>query len=216
MSQSLEVHHHDPAGDGGEPRGDGGAAQPVFFYDLASPDCYLAAERVVDILGVVPEWEPVLLEDLPGAGSLEAFRCATERDIWQQEAERRAAAQGVQPLRWPPDWPADSRLAMRVATSAKQIGRGVAFSLAAFRQAFAAGRDLSEPDSVVIAAAACEMHPAAVLRASTLRTVRAGLEAANARAASLGVTALPAVQVGEAVFEGPDAPERAAASGVVA
>ncbi len=39
------------------------------------------------------------------------------------------------------------------------------FSLAAFRQAFAAGRDLTEPDNVLLAAAAAEMHPRAVLSA---------------------------------------------------
>ena len=60
---------------------------------------------------------------------------------------------------------------MRVATYAKQIGRTVAFALAAYRQAFAGGRSLAEPDNVVIAAAACEMHPAAVLKAAELRGV---------------------------------------------
>ena len=54
---------------------------------------------------------------------------------------------------------------MLAATYAKQVGRTVAFSLAAFRQAFAGGRDLGDTDTVLIAAAACEMHPAAVLRA---------------------------------------------------
>ena len=54
---------------------------------------------------------------------------------------------------------------MRAATFAKQTGRTVSFSLAAFRQAFAAGRDLSDPDNVLIAAAACELHPRALLKA---------------------------------------------------
>ena len=53
---------------------------------------------------------------------------------------------------------------MRVATYARQIGRVVAFAQAAFRQAFAGGRSLADEDSVLIAAAACEMHPAAVLQ----------------------------------------------------
>ena len=51
---------------------------------------------------------------------------------------------------------------MRVATFAKQTGRTIAFSLAAFRQQFAAGKDLSDPDNVMIAAAACELHPRAL------------------------------------------------------
>ena len=55
---------------------------------------------------------------------------------------------------------------MRVATFAKQTGRTVSFALAAFRQAFAAGRDLTEPDNVLIAAAACELHPNAVIKAA--------------------------------------------------
>ena len=33
--------------------------QPAFYYDLASPDAYLAAERVTAVLGVVPEFVPV-------------------------------------------------------------------------------------------------------------------------------------------------------------
>ena len=54
---------------------------------------------------------------------------------------------------------------MRAATFAQKSGRAVAFSLAAFRQAFAGGRDLAETDNVLIAAAACELHPNAVLKA---------------------------------------------------
>ena len=62
---------------------------------------------------------------------------------------------------------------MLVATYAKQTGRVVAYSLAAFRQAFAAGRDLGERDTVLIAAAAAEMHPAAVIKGAELRGTRA-------------------------------------------
>ena len=78
------------------------ADSAVFYYDLASPDAYLAAERVVEVLGGVAQWEPVLLEGLRG-GSLDAFRCGEERDVYMVELERRAAAQGAQPIRWPPD-----------------------------------------------------------------------------------------------------------------
>ncbi len=58
---------------------------------------------------------------------------------------------GLQPLRWPANWPPDTAIAMLAATYAKQIGRAVAFSLAAFRQAFAGGRDLGDEDTVLIA-----------------------------------------------------------------
>jgi 2-hydroxychromene-2-carboxylate isomerase len=82
---------------------------------------------------------------------------------------------------------------MRAATYACQIGRAVAFSLAAFRQAFAAGRDLGAPDNVLIAAAACEMHPRAVLKGAALHSIATALEEATALAARRGVHDVPAM-----------------------
>jgi 2-hydroxychromene-2-carboxylate isomerase len=166
--------------------------QPVFYYDLASPACYLAAERIMADLPVVPEWEPVLGSDLGFAEP------EPDRDLVQDLA----GAEGLQPLRWPEAWPPDTAVAMLAATYAKQIGRAVAFSLAAFRQAFAGGRDLGEVDTVLIAAAACEMHPTAILRAIELRSVAEALERAGARAQRARVRSLPAIQVGEQIFEG--------------
>jgi 2-hydroxychromene-2-carboxylate isomerase len=139
------------------------------------------------VLGEVPEWVPVRLDE-PGP-----FRCAEEVAAYQEDVERAARAQAVQPMRWPDPFPADSEFAMLVATYAKQIGRAVAFSLAAFRQAFAAGRDLGERDTVLLAAAACEMHPAAVIKGAELRGTRERLEAASAEARAAGVREVPAV-----------------------
>jgi 2-hydroxychromene-2-carboxylate isomerase len=118
----------------------------------------------------------------------------------------------VQPLRWPPSWPDDDmRLAMVAATYAKQIGRAVAFSLAAFRQAFAGGRALDE-DTLLIAAAACEMHPRAVLQALGRRSVADALDAATAEAAAAGVRRVPAIVLGDDVWQGEDAVEQTAAA----
>src|SRR3954447_10265461 len=177
------------------------ASPPAFFFDLASPAAYLAAERALQVLPGV-EWVPVLARELAGAESWESFRCAEERDIALAQVERAAAGRGLQPLRWPDPFPFDSLFAMRVATYAKQIGRTVAFAQAAFRQAYAGGRSLAEPDNVVIAAAACEMHPAAVVKAAQLRSVRDALDAATARARALGVRDVPAVWTGARVFHG--------------
>jgi 2-hydroxychromene-2-carboxylate isomerase len=165
--------------------------QPVFYYDLGSPDCYLAAEQVMSALPAVPEWEPVLMNHVP----------PPDRD----RIERAAAELGLQPVRWPPHLPADTRQAMLAATYAKRIGRAVAFSLAAFRQAFAGGRDLGDEQTVLIAAAACEMHPVALLKGIRLRSVIDALEQANARARDAGVTSLPAIALGARVYQGPDA-----------
>jgi 2-hydroxychromene-2-carboxylate isomerase len=182
-----------------------------FYFDLASPLAYLAAERVLHELPRPAEWQPVLARALPGAETFEAFRCGEERDIFQGELARRARELGLQPLRWPEPFPYDSALAMRVATYAKSIGRVVPFAQAAFRQAFAGGRSLQDPDSVLIAAAACEMHPAAVLRGAELRSIAEQLEALTAAAARAGVRDVPAIRVGERIFHGERAVEDAAA-----
>jgi 2-hydroxychromene-2-carboxylate isomerase len=164
-------------------------AQPVFYYDLGSAECYLASERIMTALPVTPEWEPVL------GPTIEPPRAPDRHSI-----ERQAIERGLQPVRWPSAWPPETGQAMLAATYAKRVGRAVAFSLAAFRQAFAAGRDLGDLDTVLLAAAACEMHPAAVLKGIELRSVHTALEAATHRAQQAGVSALPAIQVGERVF----------------
>ena len=147
-----------------------------FYFDLASPECWLAAERVLTEVPQPCEWVPVRRE--PHL----AFRCAEEESIWRMEFERRARAQGLQPVVWPPEVPFDSDFAMRAATYAKTGGKTVAFALAAFRQAYCAGRDLSVPDNVLIAAAACEIHPRALLKATATRSIAQRLEAATSEA----------------------------------
>jgi 2-hydroxychromene-2-carboxylate isomerase len=174
--------------------------QPVFFYDLSSPACYLAAERIMSALPVVPEWEPVLGSAIGAPGAA----------IDRESLERDAARQGLLPLRWPEVWPPDARLAALAAAYAKHIGRAVAFSLACFRQVFAGGRDLGEESPVLIAAAACEMHPTAVLRGIQLRSVAAALERANARALAASVSTLPAIRIGAECYQGERALEGAA------
>jgi predicted DsbA family dithiol-disulfide isomerase len=175
-------------------------AEPVFYFDIGSPWCWLAAERVHQVLGTVPVWQPVLL-DVPGA------------DVDRPAVERRAAEQGIPEVRWPDPFPFDPRLATLVATFAKQTGRAVAFSLAAMRQAFAAGRDLSVLDNVLIAAAACELHPRAVTTALETRSVVEALRDESAAAREIGVHELPAIAIdGALVASGPEAPENAVAA----
>ena len=182
----------------------------AFYFDLASPLAYLAAERVLHVLPRPAEWQPVLARELRAGEGFDAFRCAQEQEVFRAEIERRAAELGLQPLRWPDPFPFDSSLAMRVATYAKSIGRLVPFAQAAFRQAFAGGHSLADPDYVVIAAAACEMHPSAVLRAADMRSVSGALSDSTAAAAALGVRDVPAVTTAGTVLEGERALEDAA------
>ena len=170
-------------------------SQPVLYYDVGSPWCWLAGERAHEVLGTVPVWQPVSLGPLAG--------------VDRGAVERRASEQGIPAPRWPDPWPFDSTLAMLAATFAKQTGRAVAFSLSAMRQAFAAARDLSVLDNVLIAAAACELHPRAVTAAIETRGVADALREAGEAARAAGVTELPAIALVDVVVSGPDAPEQA-------
>lgn len=177
----------------------------AFYYDLRSPEAYLAAERIINLLPAA-EWIPVTAPQIPGADLLDGFRCQADREAFFDRIERLAARRGLQEVRWPDPFPCDSAYAMRVATYACQIGRAVAFSLAAFRQAFAGGRDLGTADNVLIAAAACEMHPRAVQKGAGLASVARALDAATTVATQRGVRDVPAVWLPDGrVFHGDDA-----------
>ena len=157
------------------------------------------------VLGVVPEWRPVSVGALP-AGGLDGFRCAEEEAIHRAGIERRAAAAALQPLRWPSPYPGDTEWAMLAATYAASIGRGVAFSLAAFRQAFAAGRDLGERDTVLLAGAAAELHPTALIKGAGLGSIARRLEEATAEAGGLDG---PAIRVGDTLHHSLESAARA-------
>ena len=197
---ALGVTVHEPAD---EPAG------PLFLFDLGSPEAYLAAERVLQVMPVATPWVPVLARGLGGPPPE-----PVDRDAFAA----RAADAGLQPVRWPDPFPFDSDLAMHAATYARSIGRVVAFSLAAFRQAFAGGHDLGDENVVLIAGSACEMHPAAILKAVETQATQTALADATALAAERGVRGVPAVWVPGAddaparVFHGDGALDLAAAA----
>ena len=169
--------------------------QPVFYYDLGSPQCYIVGETIMSALPMVPEWEPVLASQLV---------VATE-DPDRSDIERLADKLGLQHLRWPSAWPPDTTTAMLAATYAKKIGRGVAFSLAAFRQTFAGGRDIGDEHTILIAGAACEMHPTALTKGVHMASTAQALQTANVRARAAGVTTVPAIQIDGRTYEGAEA-----------
>ncbi len=197
------------AGPGGQAHAKPEPPDAVFYYDLASPDCYLVAERIRAELPVVCEWEPV-------DGAAVGLPDGSGRHDAPPDREALAAAVtalALLPLRMPEVWPPDSSLAMRVATYAKGAGKSIAFSLAAFRQTFAGGRDLGDEATVLLAAAACEIHPTAALKGAGLRSTAGALARAGERARAAGVTALPAFELaGGVTVCGPRALDEAIAA----
>lgn len=170
------------------------ARRPVtFYFDLASPFTYLAAERVDGMLGDA-RWSPASGEVL---SRHDPWREAIARDA----AERRAA-QLRMPLVWPERPAEDARGAMRAAVHAADQGRGAAFVVAASRLAFCGGFDLDDPDVLAEAAAAASIGLEECLEAARDRRIDAALETNAHCLLAAGVHRLPAVQVGQTIFAG--------------
>ena len=166
---------------------------PAFYFDLASLEAYLSAERILSLMPAPVEWVGISAGELP-APSDPAGQVGMARE--------RISSRGLQELRLPDPFPFDSRRAMLAATYARQIGRAVPFALAAWRQSFAAGRTLDD-DGIAIAGSSCEMHPAALLKAVDTASVAAELDGATNLAREREVRDVPAVWVPGA-GDGPD------------
>jgi 2-hydroxychromene-2-carboxylate isomerase len=175
-----------------------GRTRVTFYFDLASPFTYLAAERV-DRLFPAVTWRPALTEALHAGDPLAS---TAEREAAQRQAEERAATLHM-PLVWPDDYPAGARVAMRVAALAAADGaRAAPFVLAASRLAFCGGFDLDDPEVLAEAAAAAGLELPEVLAAAGDLSRDGEMEATSLRLLAQGATRLPVLRVGRTLFCG--------------
>jgi 2-hydroxychromene-2-carboxylate isomerase len=75
---------------------------------------------------------------------------------------------------------------------------------------------MSDVDNVLIAAAACELHPNAVLKGIQRKSVKDKLRSATEEALALRVEGIPTVAVGNKLFWGADRLEEAVESACAA
>ena len=182
-------------------------ARAEFFFDLACPFTYLAAERVDRAFDHVV-WTPTSYTILRGGalgsdpGALAVVRGA---------AEERARELRL-PLEWPETFPAEVPAAMRVAALATVSGRGAAFVLAAGRLAFCGGFDLDDPEILFEAAAAAGLVLEDCLRAAGDRSRDGAIETAGRRLLAAGADRLPALNIGRSLFWGENKVAEAAAT----
>jgi 2-hydroxychromene-2-carboxylate isomerase len=188
----------------------------IFYYDFSSPYSYLAAERISGLFAEAgvdqPEWQPISFGHLLQVTGRRPWSFLSEPDPEHlEEIQRRAAERGLPEVVYPDGWPVDnySLNPARAAIYAKESGRVVSFSLACFRQVFAGGKDMSDVDNVLVAAAACELHPNAVLKGIETKSVKEKLRAATEQALAAGVEGIPTVAVGDRLFWGDDRLEEA-------
>lgn len=156
-------------------------------FDIGSPYAWVIAERASKSIPQA-EWVPVCQPDVD------------DGPLWDGDEERiieYAQKFGLLKPKFNEDRMnltiADSRKMALAATYAKSIGRTVAFSLAAFRQCFAAAKPVDDEDTILLAGAACEMHPRALLKALEMNSTSESLAQAGADLRELvgGRTELP-------------------------
>jgi 2-hydroxychromene-2-carboxylate isomerase len=173
-----------------------------FYFDLACPFSYLAAERVERLLGQVT-WIPVPAAPICG--------WAAPADELLVRAELRA-----RDLRLPLSSPEFSKegfpSAMRVAAYADEQRACGRFALAGLRLAFCGGYDLEEPEIMAEAAAAAGLSFEPCLGASVEPDWDEPLLVAAGRLEAAGIRQLPAFRIGDRWFEGEQALLEAAAS----
>ena len=176
---------------GGRPR-----VQAEFFFDLACPFSYLAAERVERAFDDVI-WTPAAGGPL---GRLGPAPAGTSTAAACRQAEERAAALRL-PLVWPERFPTGTA-AMRVAAYAAERGRGGVFVLAAARLAFCGGFDIDHPDTIAEAAAAAGLSLEDALSAACDQSRDAAGEASGRVLLAAGADRLPALRVGRTLHWG--------------
>ena len=183
---------------------------PALYYDLGSPYAYLAAERAEGLLGCAPEFRPVLLGAIFAARGHGSWSQTAQRVEGIAEVERRAAAYGLAPVRWPDGWPPNTLAAMRVAVWAEREGRGAAFARAAFRRAYADGADLADAAVLAQVAAGVGLDAAALSGAIAAPEVKDDLRRRTEAAIALGVRGVPTLETGGRLYYGDDRLDEAA------
>lgn len=190
---------------------------PLFIYDFNSPYAYLAASRVDELLPVRPQWQPIAFAFVLRARNRSPWSFDPDtRRTGVAECERRAAAYGLPPMRWPDGWPVQSYslLPLRAALVAAEQDRLREFSRAAFDRNFVTGRGLREPQDVVAVAESIGLDGAQVCQRAGSPEIKQRLQDATDAAITAGIQGVPTTVVGEHLFWGDDRlPEAAAAAG---
>ncbi|HYF25538.1 MAG TPA: DsbA family protein [Baekduia sp.] len=172
-------------------------ARPTLFFDLGSPYAYLAVARAEGVLGEEPDLVPVLLGALFARRGHGSWADTDARAAQMAEVERRAAAYGLPPVRWPDGWPRNGLPAQRAATWARAQGAGPAFARAAFARAFVRGEPLDDLDVLASAAAEAGLPAARLPDALADQEVKDALRAATDAAWELGVRGIPTLRTGD-------------------
>jgi 2-hydroxychromene-2-carboxylate isomerase len=190
---------------------------PDFYLDYSSPYAYLAAARIDELIPGAT-WRPIAFGALIRQIGKVPWSLGPGRAAGIAEIEVRAQARGLPPVRWPDGWPdvSYSLHPLRAGLVAADAGRIREFSAEVYRLVFAEGRTLTDPAPVLAAAEAAGVDPDAARAGLGDPAIKARLRAETDAAIARGVTGVPTIAVGDALFWGDDQLEAAAAAAAAA
>lgn len=180
---------------------DAAVPEVEFWFDFHSPWCYLAAQRIGDLLrrqGGTLRWRPVhlanLMEAIDGRRPLEANPAFVR--WYRQDIVDQAARLGL-PYRPHPAYPLRPSRALRAALFAAEAGAAELFVTALMRGYWAEERDISDTAVLQTVAEAAGLDPARIPAVVSEPAYKDRLDANLQEAVAKGLFGLPAL-----IFEG--------------
>jgi 2-hydroxychromene-2-carboxylate isomerase len=187
----------------------------LFFFGAMSPYSWFAAERIAELIPAA-HWRPVYAGALFKANGRRSWGSDARRDAGLADCERRAAAHGLGPIRWPEPWPTNDVMVARAMTFAEREGLLHEVALSAMRLAFLEGGELGALPVVQGAGIRVGLDPDRLAAAVADQEIKDAVRATHDHAISLGVFGVPSVVVGGEVFWGDDRLDEAAAAAAAA
>lgn len=168
-----------------------------FWFDYASPYCYLAAERIEALAapaGVQVAWRPFLLGPIfarrPNHPTPFQDPAPDEARYRKRDVERLCALYGL-PLVWSAKYPYISLLASRVTLLAADAGWASALTRAVYRASFAEDRDIAAEPVVAAILQGLGHDPQPLIARATAPDTKARLVAAGEQAVARGIFGAP-------------------------
>lgn len=181
-----------------------GGPEVALYFDLGSPYGYLAAARIEELLGREVEFRPILLGGIFQQRGWGSWAQTDARAEGIGEVEARAERYGLPPVVWPDPWPGNGLFVMRAAVVADRMGRGKAFAHAAYRAAFAEGRDLSKLVEIDRVATAAGLDAVRVVEELSNPAIKQRLIDQTAAAWEAGVRGVPTTSIDGVMYFGDD------------
>ncbi len=180
----------------------------TFWFDIHSPWCWLAAERIGALAekhGAELQWRPLhlpsLIETIDGRRPLEenkAFLAWYKQDLIDQ-----AAVMGLS-IRYHPGYPLRNSRGLRACLHAIDAGHGEAFVRRLMRAYWSEEADITDLDLLAKLGAECGLDGPAIAAAAQSPQLKTRLEANTAEAIKRGLFGVPTVDTGAKLYFGND------------